>query len=289
MNAGFFRRRLLRDLAVATVGCLAARLPAPAPARADDVDDVIANLSGSRSLKVRAQAVAVLARLGDPRAFQAVGRAAVADPDPTVRIAAVRLLGKRGAANLQRAQQARLALTRALDDRDPKVRKQARAALAALDRATRRAAPPGPVAETPAAVSTSGPIVVAVGRMGDRTGRASQAQREQLRLTLRRLLQRLPHVSVTDVAGPSTHFVVDGTIGKLVFHPRTLDVEVECAVELLVSQPPRGIVTIASGEAVVMKPRRQFRDELLPRLEDEAMESAVAGAHQNLAVFLASQ
>ncbi len=242
-------------------------------ARADTVDRLVEALGTGSSFKVRVQAAALLGRVKDARACQALGRAAVMDPHPAVRTMAIRLLAKNPGGDIMSAQQARLAVSRALADKDPKVRKQAASALAELERGPAR----------------RGPAVVAVGHMGDRTGRASKTFRERMRSEIRALVGRESSVRLADGVETGVSFLVDGTIARLDLVAGPHDVEVACAVELVVSRPPRGIVTVASGEAVVQKPKSQFRPQMRLQLEEEALEHAVRSAHENLARFFAAQ
>src|SRR4051794_18027962 len=139
-------------------------------------------LSNSPSFKVRVQAASILGRMKDPRAGQALARAASADPHPLVRVLALRLLAKNAANDRNAAPQARVALNRGLDDRDASVRRQAQSSLAEMD------------ARSAASRSRSGVTVVAVGSIGDRTGRATAAFRDHLRSEIVALLGREPRV-----------------------------------------------------------------------------------------------
>ena len=274
------RRRLLcllRGLAAAGASALPWRMVVAADAVARLVDA----LYGARSFKVRVQAAVLLARLRDPRASEALSRASAADPVPIVRAVALRQLAKSALADRAPLQTARQALERALADSEPSVRRQAAASLAELERSA------GPRASSrPAA--RSGPTTVAVGVIGDRTGRASPALRERMRAEMRALLSRQSRIQLSDGTAGVT-FLVDGTISRLSLSQGGPDVEATCAVELVVSRPPRGIVTVASGEAIVQKPRSHYRAILRDKMEVEAMENAVRSAHENLATFLEGQ
>ena len=252
---------------------------------ADAVEKLVQEINGSESFKVRVSAAALLARLKDARAFQALGRAAVSDPHPLVRMTAIRMLSKNPGGTSVSAQQARLALGRAQHDRDPTVRRQATVAMAELERGLAAAV----VRSTP--VGRAGPggaMEVVIGSMGDRTGHASKAFRERMRAEIRILLGREPSVRLAYAVGPGSAFLVDGTIAKLSFATAATDVEAACGVELVVSRPPRGIVTVATGEAVVQKPRNIYRPQMREQLEAEALEHAVRSAHENLSRFLAA-
>src|SRR5438045_7743784 len=102
------RRRvlcLLRGLAAAGV----ALFPLRPLFAADAVARLVDALDSSRSFKVRVQAAVLLARLRDPRAAEALSRAAASDPVAIVRAVAVRHLARSALAErapLQIARQA---------------------------------------------------------------------------------------------------------------------------------------------------------------------------------------
>jgi HEAT repeat protein len=267
--------RLLRGLAaIAAASWSGGNLLA-----ADQIARLAAELGGSRSFKVRVQAAVLLARFRDPRAVEALTRAAASDPMPIVRAVALRQLAKSALADRAPLLTARQALNRALGDAEAMVRRAATSSLAELDRAGRGAGRPQP---------RGGPPTVAVGAIGDRTGRASAALRERMRLEMRTLLSRQSRIQLIDgTSGVS--FLVDGTISRLGLSQGGPDVEAVCAVELVVSRPPRGIVTVASGEAIGQKPRSHYHAVLRDKMEQEAMENAVRSAHENLARFLEGQ
>ena len=274
------RRRvlcLLRGLAA-----VAAALPWLS-VRADTISRLVDALDGARSYKVRVQAVSLLARLRDPRVGEALSRAASSDPHPTVRMVALKHLARGALAARIPFRIAREALKGALDDRDAPVRRQAAASLAELDRGA-----PSIDLDSGGPARPSGANLVAVGSIGDRTGHAPRALRERLRSEMRALLARVPRVQVADSTAGVT-FLVDGTISKLSLSTSGRDVEVTCAIELVVSRPPRGIITVASGEATVQKPRGQFHPSARASLEEEAMSHALRSAHDSLSDFLERQ
>jgi len=279
------RRRLLCLLRGLAAGA-AASLWSPSPSWADTVSRLAEALNGARSYKVRVQAATLLGRMRDPRAIEALSRAAASDPHTTVRVVALKLLGRGALAGRIPFQLVRQILNRSLKDPDAPVRRQAVAWLAELDRG---------VPDTGLAASTSarsqprtGAVTVAVGSIGDRTGRASRALREQMRAQMRVLLSRVPRVQLSE-SSAGVSFLIDGTISKLTLSTGGPDVEAVCAVEMVVSRPPRGIVTVASGEAMVQKPRSHYQPALRDRMEAEAMEHALRSAHDNLARFLEGQ
>jgi hypothetical protein len=65
--------------------------------------------------------------------------------------------------------------------------------------------------------------------------------------------------------------------------------EAICAIELVVSRPPHGIVTVASGEATVEIPHARYHQQTADRMQDEALEGAVRSAHESLVQFLRAQ
>jgi hypothetical protein len=276
------RRRRLLGLLRGVAAAAAAWFWA-SPASADTVSRLVDALDSARSYKVRVQAASLLARLRDPRVGEALSRAAASDPHPTVRMVALKHLARGALADRIPFSVVRPALNRALKDSDAPVRRQAAASLAELDRGapSLRTTPSTPTPRT-------GPATVAVGAIGDRTGRASRALREQLRAELRALLRRESRFQLADdISG--VNFLIDGTISKLSLSQGGPEVELVCAVELVVSRPPRGIMTIASGEATVQKPRSHYQPSLRERMEAEALQHAVRGAHENVARFLESQ
>ena len=66
------------------------------------------------------------------------------------------------------------------------------------------------------------------------------------------------------------------------------DVEVTCAIQLVVSkQPGGGVFLMTNGSATVQKPKRQFHPQLRASMEMEAVEAAVRGASETLVKQLA--
>jgi hypothetical protein len=280
------RRRLFPWLAVLAVALTAAPPWGVEAQRRGDGQDAVGRLvdalGSARNFKVRVHAATLLARLKDPRSLPALVWAAGQDPHPVVRATAVRLLAKVARGDLAAAQQARPAIGRALSDREAIVRRQASASLAELDRSF-------PTAPRPVARAPGGATVVAVGSVGDRTGRAPRALRERMRSQMVALLQREPRIQLAAVTAPGVAFLIDGTIARLSVGPSARDVEAVCAVEMVVSRPPRGIVTVASGEAIVQRPRTQYHPSFAESMQAEALDNAVKSAHESLAQFLKGQ
>jgi hypothetical protein len=249
--------------------------------RNDAVASVVEALVSSRNFKVRAHAATLLARLDDPRALTALIGATVDDPHPAVRGAAVRLLARVARRDLASAQRVRPVIGRGMSDRDPSVRRQAGAALAALERSFPVTPPPPPGRSTG--------TVVALGTMADRTGHASRAFLERVRAQMLSLLQRESRIQVAALNAPGVGFIVDGTIARLQVGQNGPGLEAICAIELVVSRPPHGIVTIASGEATVEIPRARFHQMTADRMQGEALDGAIRSAHDSLIQFLRAQ
>jgi hypothetical protein len=247
----------------------------------DAVASVVEALVSSRNFKVRAHAATLLARLDDPRSLTALIAATADDPHPAVRGAAVRLLARVARRDLAAAQRVRPVIGRVMSDRDPSVRRQAAAALVALDRSFPVTAP------RPPAQSTG--TVVALGTVADRTGHASRAFRERVREQLLSLLQREPRIQVAALNAPGVGFIVDSTIARLQVGQNGPGLEALCAIELVVSRPPHGIVTVATGEATVEIPRARYHQMTADHMQDEALDGAVRSAHDSLIQFLRAQ
>jgi hypothetical protein len=265
---------LLRGLAALAV----ASFPGRQLLAADQVARLVDALNGSRSFKVRIQAAVLLARLRDPRAADALARASLSDPVAIVRATALRQLAESALADRAPRLTARLTVERALKDPESVVRRQATTSLAELDRA----------AGSRSRQARTGPTTVAIGAIGDRTGHASPALRERMRAQMRSLLAGQSSIQLID-GTTGVSFLVDGTISRLNLNQSGFDVEAVCAIELVVSRPPRGIVTVASGEATVQRRRSRSAALLRDQMEAEAMEHAVRSAHENLARFLEGQ
>ena len=83
-------------------------------------------------------------------------------------------------------------------------------------------------------------------------------------------------------------YAVGGVIKNLSVARGGADVEVICAVQLVVMrQPGNALFLMTSGEARVQKPKRQWRPQLQASMELEAVEGAVRGASADLISQLA--
>jgi HEAT repeat protein len=249
---------------------LLALAAAPARAQAPQIEDVEDSLLHDPSYKVRVDAALVLGKLHKPRSIPALA-AATKDAHPAVRASAVRSLG------LIAAPEARDAITAALRDPVPAVRRMAREALRSLgdldDTVPREAGEPG-IHRRPAKLS------IEVKPVGDPQHQAGPILRSHMRDFLVEQLRPLGAVS-PDEGHPT--YAVDGVIKHLVVSRGGPDVEVTCAVQLIVMrQPGNALFLLTSGEGRVQKPRRQFRPQLQASMELEAVEVAVRGASEDL-------
>jgi len=226
-------------------------VPAPtASARRDDLSEAIGALASSRSEKVRAQAALVLGKKRDPRATPALIKA-LGDRSPAVRAMSAKALAEIGDGA------ARAPLESARNDPNGLVRRCVADALASLT----------------AGIDDTN---IQVKAMGDRTNRAPLHLRAQMR-----------EVVAGEMQGFGLHtpggFTLDGAIKELGTSTRADLIEVKVGVELILSTGhPRAVVLMATGEAAVQKPRRQYRPAMQPGMEQEALEHAVRGASAEL-------
>ncbi len=237
------------------------------------IEDVEQSLAHDPSYKVRVDAALVLGRLHQERSVPAL-IAALRDAHPAVRATAARSLGEIGDPT------ARAPLAR-LQQRDvsPMVRRMARDAQRGIDVREQRE-------REEARVRALRPAF-AVQPMGDRTRKATPALRGHMRDVLSRQLR-----VVGDVAGDGqpAGFVVDGSIRDLSLATRADQIEVSCAVQLVVSRNPGGgVFLLTTGEAVVQRPRHTWNPQERTRMEMEAVESAVRGASEDLVQSLGRQ
>ena len=258
-------------LALATVGETAVHA-----AREVKIEDVEESLARDSSFKLRIEAALILGRLHQVRSVPAlVG--ALRDAESGVRAAAAESLGEVG------SPLARDALGAALADPEPAVRRAARTALrrmgidegghAAGEADIRRHAAP-----------TASFEVKAIGDPGHRAGPALQSHMRDF------LIDQLRPFGDVDASERHGTYAIDGVIKSLSLATNGRDVEVSCAVQLVVSrQPSGGVFMLTNGQATVQKPKRQFRPQLRPSMELEALEAAVRGASEDLVSKLARQ
>jgi hypothetical protein len=251
--------------------------PCAAPARAArevKIEDVEESLGRDSSFKVRVEAALILGRLHQVRSVPAlVG--ALKDPEPGVRAAAAESLGEIG------SPLPREALVTALGDPEPPVRRAARTALRRLGSDEGAPEPGQPDIRRHAGPTTS----FEVKPIGDPGHHAGPVLQSHMRDFLIDQLRPFGDVEPGDRRGTYT---VDGVIKSLSVETSGRDVEVSCAVQLVVSkQPAGGVFLLTTGQATVQKPKRQFRPQLRPSMEMEALEAAVRGASEDLVAKLA--
>ena len=269
--------RLMFVLLVAGWVASGARAALAAP-RIDEVEDALAH---DRSYKVRVDAALVLGRLRQTRSVPAL-IGALKDPSAAVRASAAQSLGHIGSPI------ARDALVKAAADPVSTVRRHAKAALQALGADVDADTPPAPTPGLPAIRPRAGKkLSFEIKPMGDRTNRAGPALRSHMRDFVVAQLRPYGDVSPPEHQGM---YAVDGVIKDLSTSTRGADVEVNCAVQLVLSrQPGGGVFLLTSGEATVQRPKRQVRPGQKTTMELEALENALRSASEDLLNQIARQ
>lgn len=249
---------------------------APARAQAPRIEDVEESLVHDPSYKVRVEAALILGKLHQERSLPAL-IAGARDAQPAVRAASVRALGLVGAPG------GRDTVVAALHDPVPTVRNLAREALRGLggiDEST-PAAPGEPSIRRRAGRQVS----FEVRPVGDPRNQADPMLRSHMRDFL--VQQLRPVGNVEPPEGQAT-YAIGGVIKTLSVARGGPDVEVTCAVQLVVMrQPGNALFLMTSGEGRVQKPKRHFRPQLQASMELEAVEVAVRGASADLISQLA--
>src|SRR6266496_1728548 len=246
------RPAMLAPMALALLAAAAV----PAFAQAPQIQDVEDSLVHDPSYKVRVDAALILGKLHQQHSLPALIVAAK-DPHPAVRATAVRSLGLIG------DPAGRDAVLAALHDPVPTVRHMARDAGAPSIR------------RRPARMS------IEVRPVGDPRNQAGPAIRSHMRDFLVEQLRPLGDVSADE--GQPTTYAIGGVIKSLAVARGGPDVEVICAVQLIVMrQPGNALFLMTSGEARVQKPKRHWRPQLQASMEMEAVEGAVRGASEDL-------
>ncbi|HVZ72497.1 MAG TPA: HEAT repeat domain-containing protein [Polyangia bacterium] len=264
--------------AVVLALAMAARAAFAAP-RIDEVEDALAH---DRSYKVRVEAALVLGRLRQSRSVPAL-IGALRDPNPAVRATAARSLGQIGSPI------AKDAVAKALVDPVPLVRRMAKDAMKQLggeDADTET--PPPPVPGAPAIRARPGKkLSFEVKAMGDQSKHAGNALRSHMRDFV--VAQLRPYGDVE----PHEHegmYAVDGVIKDLQTSTQGAEVEVTCAVQLVLSrQPGGGVFLLTSGEATVQRPKHHFKPQQRSGMEMEALENALRSASEDLLGQIARQ
>ncbi|MFL5308309.1 MAG: HEAT repeat domain-containing protein [Polyangia bacterium] len=262
-------------------------VPAVAHAGQDvRIEDVEESLGRDPSFKVRVDAALILGRLGQRRSVPALA-GALRDPDGSVRAAAADALGEiatrpGNATGPQGGVLPRDALAGALRDPEPSVRRAARAALHRIGGDEENQPPiPGEAVIRHHRSETSFELKT-VADPGHHAGPVLQSHMRDF------LAAQLRTVGEVDPGDRTGTYAVDGVIKTLSMTATPRDVEVTCSVQLVVSrQPHGGVFMLTSGQATVQKPKRQWRPQLRPSMELEALEAAVRSASEDLVTHLA--
>jgi hypothetical protein len=245
----------VRAAAIAAMVVILAR---SAPARADNVDQLIRQLENDDSDKVRLSAALNLTKLGDPRAILAFAKALGNDADKNVRGAAAVGLStlvsdrtKGGIRNLAVA-----ALRRAADsDASDFVKGQADKALRAIGVTTTQTQTP-PV---------GGAIYVNIGPMSSKTGDTAADVRLKalmVKIATKTMSKVASNMAVTWPGGAPTRamldarstqgFYIDGTVNDVKVKETGRSATVSCKINmLLASFPDKSIFGLLSGSASV--------------------------------------
>ena len=265
------RRPLVALLFVTVLGPMLAATATPARAQTAQIDDVEDSLVRDPSYKVRVEAALILGKLHQQRSLPAL-IAGTRDGHPAVRAASVRSLGLTGGPG------ARDAVLATLHDPTHTVRHMAREALRSLggiDEST-----PATPGEASIRRRRARQLSFEIRPVGDPRNQADPILRSHMRDFL---VQRLrPVGDIAPEEGQAT-YAVGGVIKNLTVARDGADVEVTCAVQLVVMrQPGNALFIMTSGEGRVQKPKRHFRPQLQASMELEAAEVAVRGASEDL-------
>ena len=265
-------RLLLGIVFAALLLAVSVRADAQTEAQVQDVEESLAHDS---SYKVRVEAALVLGRLHQVRSIPVLTDA-LRDPSPAVRASAARSLGLIG------SPMARDAVVAAQHDNAHVVRQMAREAVRRIDNGDSSSVV-GHASIQPRALAVVPSFEVKA--FGDPGHRAGPALRSHVRDFL--MSQLRPFGDVTPPERQGT-YAIDGVIQTLDMAAGGRDVEVTCAIQLVVSkQPGGGVFLMTNGSATVQKPKRQFHPQLRASMEMEAVEAAVRGASETLVKQLA--
>jgi HEAT repeat protein len=268
---------VLAGLAGLAVGLRVA--PALAAPKIDEVEEALAH---DRSYKVRVEAAIVLGRLRQSRSVPAL-IGALRDPNPAVRATAVRALGQIGSPI------AKDAVAKALFDPVPLVRRMAKDAIRQLGGEDSPGdTPPAPTPGAPAIRPRAGKkLSFEVKAMGDQSKHASSTLKSHMRDFVLAQLRPYGDVDPRDNEGM---YAVDGVIKELQTKAQGSEVEVTCAVQLVLSrQPGGGVFLLTSGEATVQRPKHHFKPQQASGMELEALENALRSASEDLLGQIARQ
>jgi hypothetical protein len=248
---------------------------------ADRIDDLARTIASDPSWRVRLQAVVVLGKMNDRRVIPPLSRA-LHDANETVRALAAQALGEIGGPEFPEAKDVLRAAQR---DPSPFVRDKVNAALARLN-----APPPAPSPSAPAP-QKRGEVHVAVGGIGAKARNTPPELTGRLRDFILRELRRTPGLTLDGKPiDNASGFYIDSAITALTRKTTDQFVEISCEVSYIVGRmPSKAMVMMTSGGATVQTPRGMFRPQEERRLQVDALEGAVRGAHENLVAFLKTQ
>ena len=254
----------------------------------DRISSLSATLLGDRDEKTRIAAAIALGRLADRRGVDALMRA-LGDKSKLVRGVAASALGHIGDAR------AISSLEKALSDSSSEVRKRARTALTELrSKDAKRAQTQTLVSARPhASVGFEGVRaeprfhVLLKATQGGNDKALSPVLAKLLGQLLRKELDENPDIT-TDPQPEKRlkQFVIDSAIRRIWHESKGPFVETSCEVKLTVSDPDGRILSIVTGAATVQTGRAYYKANMSNQLQEQALENAVKGAHQNLVTFL---
>lgn len=254
--------RIVRAAALraATIVALLAVVTRGTPAHADNIDELIRQLSSDDSDKVRLSAALNLAKLGDQRAILPLAKAIGNDGDKNVRGAAALGLGQlvtdRTKPSVKNLAIAALKRASANDDSDS-VRGQADKALKAIG-----VTAPTPIPTPP---PSGGAIYVNIGPMSSRTGDATvdgKMKTLMMKIAARTMSKAASSMATTWPGGAPTKamldakgtagFYIDGTVNELKVKETGSSTTVSCKINmLLASYPDKSIFGLLNGGASV--------------------------------------
>jgi hypothetical protein len=245
---------------VVAITALLVTLLHAAPARADNVDELIRQLQNDDSDKVRLSAALSLNKLGDPRAILALAKAIGNDDDKNVRGAAAVGLGKlvtlKTKPSIKNLAVAALRRAAASDDSEL-VRGQAEKALDAIG--------VDGTGSTARPARSGGAIYVNIGPMSSRTGNAASDARFKALMgkvatkTMTKVASSMaltwpggaPSKKALDAQG-TLGFYIDGTLNELKVKETGSMTTVSCKINmLLASYPDKSIFGLLHGGASV--------------------------------------
>jgi hypothetical protein len=232
-----------------------------APARADNLGELIRQLADDDSDKVRLSAALNLTKLGDQRAILPLAKALGNDPDKTVRGASAvglgKLVGDRTDSRVKKAAIAVLNQAKDSDDSDF-VRGEAGKALRAIGVT-------GGTTAQPPSTQGGGAIYVNIGPMSSRTGdNAIDAKLKALmfKVANKTMTRVASSMAITWPGGAPTRamldakstvgFYVDGTVNEMKVKEAGSSMTVSCKINmLLASYPDKSIFGLLNGGASV--------------------------------------